>query len=63
MLMYSPVNTIHIHYNGHDHFVTSSSSLAGKIKTYDSLNLTPIQELLYQIQAVYSVDSTLPETE
>ena len=62
MLMYRPVNTIHIHNNGHDHFVTSSS-LAAKIKTYDSLNLTPIQELLYQIQAVYSVDSTLPETE
>ena len=60
MLTYSPVNTIHIYQNGHGNFVTSSS-LAGKVKIYDSLNLIPTQELLDQIKAVYSVDSSLPE--
>ena len=61
MLTYSPVNTIHIHHNGHGHFVVSPSSPVGKVKIYDSLNLTPTQELLDQIKAVYSVDSSLPE--
>ena len=61
MLTYSPVNTIHIHHNGHGHFVASSSSSVGKVKIYDSLNLTPTQELLDQIKAAYSVDSSLPE--
>ena len=60
ILTYSPVNTIHIHHSGHGHFVISSS-LAGKVKIYDSLNLTPPQELLDQIKPVYSVDSSLPE--
>ena len=62
MLTYSPVNTIHIHHSGHGHFVTSSSS-AGKVKIYDSLNLTPTQELLDHIKAVCSVDSSHPEIE
>ena len=35
MLTYNPMNTIHIHHNGHGHFVTSSS-LAGKVKNCQS---------------------------
>ena len=42
---------------------SSSSLLAGKVNIYDSLKLTPTQELLDQIKAVYSVDSAFPEIE
>ena len=62
MLTYGLVNTIHIHHNGHGHFVTSSS-FAGKVKMYDSINLTPIEELLDHIEVVYSVDSSFSEIE
>ena len=62
MLTYGLVNTIHIHHNGHGHFVTSSS-FAGKVKMYDSINLTPIKELLDHIEVVYSVDSSFSEIE
>ena len=62
MLTYSPVNTTHIPHSGHEHFV-KSSLLAGTVKIYDSLNLTLTQELLDQIKAVYSLDSSLPEIE
>ena len=51
---------IHIHDNGKGHFVISSS-LTNKVKLYDSLNTKPATELLEQITAVYSSDSTIPE--
>ena len=62
MLTYSPGNTVHIPHKNHRHFVTSSS-LSGKIKIDDCINLTPTKALLDQIKAVYFVDSILPEIE
>ena len=53
---------VHWKINLYRHFVTLSS-LAGKVNIYDSLNLTPTQELLDQVEAVYSVNSSLPEIE
>ena len=42
------------------HFVTSTS-LTNKVKIYDSRNIKPTTELLEQITAIYSCDSTIPE--
>ena len=60
MFTFSPVKTIHIHHNGKGHFIISSS-LTNKVKIYDCMNIKPTTELLEQIIAIYSCDSTIPE--
>ena len=57
MFTFSPVQTIHIHHNGKGHYVTLSS-LANKVKIFDSMNTKPTAEPLKQITAIYSSDST-----
>ena len=57
-LHYSPLETIHIHHNGHGHFVTTTS-IGGKIKLFDSLNTSATAELQQQIAAIYSPDPTI----
>jgi len=53
LLQYSDDDTIYIHHNGARHF-TTSTSMGGKVRTYDSLNLTPTTNLLQQITAIYA---------
>ena len=59
-LIYSPLETLHVHHNGRGHFVTSSS-IGGQVKFYDSLNLRPSSQLLEQMTAIYSPDDNSPE--
>ena len=59
-LTYSPSETLHIHHNGQNHYVLSSS-IGNKIQIYDSLNSAPSKELLLQLQALYSPDDATPE--
>ena len=61
LLNYCPTETIHIHHNGHGHFVCSSS-ISGEVKIYDSLNSTPSEELLSQIKVLYSPDPSVIPT-
>ena len=59
-LVYSPLETIHIHHNGHHHYATSSS-IGRNVKVYDSLNCEPTASLIDQISAIYSpVKGVLP---
>ena len=51
LLQYCPSETIHIHHNGADHFVTSSS-IGGEVKLYDSLNISPTEGLFKQLSAL-----------
>ena len=60
MLQYCPTETIHIHHNDANHFVTTSS-LGNQINLYDSANMTPTSELTSQITAIYSPDDSIPE--
>ena len=60
-LHYQPMETIHIHHNGHGHFVTSSS-LGNKVVIFDSLNSNPTQELISQISTLYSPDKDITPT-
>ena len=52
-LAFSPHPTIHIHHTGNHHFVTISST-TGQVIIYDSLNLTPPEELFLQLSCLYS---------
>ena len=52
-LAFSNDPTIHIHHTGNHHFVTSSST-TGQVIIYDSLNLTPTEELFLQLSCLYS---------
>ena len=53
--------TIHIHSNGRGHFVTTAS-IGGKVKIFDSLNLSPSPELMKQICTLYSPDPKITPT-
>ena len=61
LLQYNPFETIHVHHNGQFHFVTSCS-ISGKVKLFDSLNLQPSEELIKQINTLYSPDPTVSPT-
>ena len=54
-LQFYPYETIHIHSNGRGHFVTATS-IGGKVKIFDSLNLSPSPELMKQICTFCSPD-------
>ena len=60
MLQYCPTETIHVHHNNANHFVTSSS-LGNQIKLFDSANMSLTPELKNQITAIYSPDDSIPE--
>ena len=60
-LEYSPLETVHIHHNNSNHFVTSSS-IGNKVRIYDSLNTTPTKELIDQITKLYSPDPSVTPT-
>ena len=63
LLEYSNMETIHLHYNGKGHWVTSSS-IGNTIISYDSMNLQPTDEILNQATALYTQDSiSLPSME
>ena len=59
-LIYSGTESIHVHHNGNNHFVTSSS-IGKKVRVFDSLNTNPTEELYKQIIAIYSPDDATPE--
>ena len=61
LLQYNPLKKIHVHHNGQFHFVTSCS-IGGKVKLFDSLNLQPSEELIKQINILYSPDPTVSST-
>ena len=59
-LQHYPFETIHVHYDGKGHFVTSTS-VCGNVKLFDSLNLLPSEDLMKQIIVLYSPDiKTVP---
>ena len=55
LLQFEPQPTIHIHHNGHHHFLTSSS-VTGKVIIYDSLTSQPTHDLYKQLARIYSPD-------
>ena len=61
LLNYCGTETVHVHHNGHNHYVTSSS-IGKRIQIYDSLNSTSTPELEKQMTALYSPDNTRPQT-
>ena len=44
-LHYYPWESIHVHHDGRDHFVTTTS-VGGNVKIFDSLNHTPFSDLM-----------------
>ena len=60
LLSYSPLETLHIHHNGANHYCISSS-FGGKVNVFDSLNIRPTQQVMNQITALYSPDQSTPE--
>ena len=61
LLQFYPYETIHIHSNGRGHFITITS-IPGKVKIFDSLNLSPSPELMKQICTLYSPDPNITPT-
>ena len=61
MLVYAPLETIHIHHNNRHHFCTSSS-IGGSVRIFDSLNTSPSPELMRQLAAIYSPDESAPQS-
>ena len=61
MLVYAPLETVHIHHNNRHHFCTSSS-IGGNVRIFDSLNTPPSQELMRQLTAIYSPDDSAPQS-
>ena len=59
LLAYTQQPTIHIHHDSHNHF-TTTTNLRGNVHLFDSLNKAPTDELLSQIKAIYSPDSSSP---
>ena len=53
LMTYNPEETLQVHHNGAEHWVTSSS-MGGGVQLYDSLNTTPTKNLLDQLEAIYS---------
>ena len=62
LLQYCPHQTIHMHYDQRAHFITTTNSVDGTVKIYDSLNLPPSQELIQQIKSIYSPDMNIMPT-
>ena len=60
-LHYYPWESIHVHHDGRDHFVTTTSD-GGNVKIFDSLNLSPSSDLMKQIRVLYSPDVTIMPT-
>ena len=60
-LHYYPRESIHIHHDGRDHFVTTTY-VGGNVKIFDSLNLSPSSDLMKQIRVLYSPDITITQT-
>ena len=59
-LQYYPFETICVHHDGKNHFVTSTS-VGGNVKLFDSFNLLPSEDLMKQITVLYSPDiKTIP---
>ena len=59
-LIYSGTESIHVHHNGNNHFI-NSSSIGKKVRVFDSINTKPTEELYKQIIAIYSPDDATPE--
>ena len=57
-LHYYPWESIHIHHDGGDHFVRTTS-VGCNVKIFDSLNLSPSSDLMKQIRVIYSPDITI----
>ena len=61
-LVYSPLETIHIHHNGNHHY-TTTTSIGQNVRIFDSLNCEPTSSLLEQIAAIYSpLNGVIPTT-
>ena len=61
MLAYAPIETLHLHHTGANHYCISTS-FGSKVSFYDSINSSPTQQLLQQITALYSPDNSIPES-
>ena len=60
-LHYYPWESIHIHHDGRDSFVRTTS-VGGNVKIFYSLNLSPSSDLMKQIRVLYSPDITITPT-